>query len=137
MPEDEERKAHTGDIEVLDGRERKEKEREQDTEEGGGKRVSIFPPIYLMHGTEDTTVPISASQRFNQELRISGQRTALKLYQGIGHADLALGLMDAKWSFHHSIFEEVLHIIRTNSSSTANNGRESDGSNPLTSGSDD
>ena len=68
-----------------------------------------------MHGKKDKTVPVLSSQRFHQELRLSGQRTALKLFEDIGHADFVLGLMDASYSFHHSLFAEVLNILHANS----------------------
>jgi len=94
------------------------KEKDEEKEEAVLEHVSIFPPIYLMHGKKDKTVPVLSSQRFYQELRLSGQRTALKLFEDIGHADFVLGLMDASYSFHHSLFEEVLNILRANNKAT-------------------
>jgi len=91
------------------------KEKGEEKEEEAEQHVSIFPPIYLMHGKKDKTVPVLSSQRFHQELRLSGQRTALKLFEDIGHADFVLGLMDASYSFHHSLFAEVLNILHANS----------------------
>ena len=45
-----------------------------------------FPPTLLIHGTADTTVPVSASVRMYEELAAAGVPAELHLYAGQPHA---------------------------------------------------
>ncbi|MCD6302079.1 MAG: alpha/beta hydrolase [Anaerolineae bacterium] len=46
-----------------------------------------LPPILLIHGTEDTTVPHEMSRSFCQALQDAGSPCELSLYPGAGHTD--------------------------------------------------
>ena len=45
------------------------------------------PPILLIHGDQDETVPVSISQNFQAALQAAGARSNLIIYPGAGHSD--------------------------------------------------
>lgn len=47
-----------------------------------------LPPIHLIHGDADTTVPISISETFHAALLGTGNQSSLSVYSGGGHADI-------------------------------------------------
>ena len=49
---------------------------------------SELPPILLIHGDQDETVPLSISENFQNELHAKGAPSELKIYRGAGHAGL-------------------------------------------------
>ncbi len=44
-----------------------------------------FPPTFLLHGTEDKVVPVSASTRMQQAMSGVGAPVELKIYNGLPH----------------------------------------------------
>jgi len=46
------------------------------------------PPILLLHGDQDKTVPLAIAQNFNIALQSVGAPSELKVYYGAGHTDL-------------------------------------------------
>ncbi|KAF3340046.1 putative isoprenylcysteine alpha-carbonyl methylesterase ICMEL2 isoform X1 [Carex littledalei] len=58
--------------------------------ESSAKAVSLLPPIILFHGTEDYSIPSSASENFAKVLENSGVQVRLVLYEGKTHTDLFL-----------------------------------------------
>ena len=49
-----------------------------------------LPPVLLIHGTEDKTVPPAISQEFHAALEQAGAVSRLKLVAGAGHSDYLL-----------------------------------------------
>lgn len=64
-----------------------------------------FPPTLLVHGTSDTTVPVSASIRMYEELVAAGVPTDLHLYAEQPHA------FDAQPSFGRQVAAEMLLFL--------------------------
>ncbi|KAL5153239.1 putative isoprenylcysteine alpha-carbonyl methylesterase ICMEL2 [Glycine soja] len=52
--------------------------------------IPHFPPVYLVHGTADYSIPSVASERFAEALKKAGVRAELILYEGKTHTDLFL-----------------------------------------------
>lgn len=48
---------------------------------------SDLPPVLLIHGDEDRTVPVSQSEDLHAALQEAGARCEMKVYAGCGHAD--------------------------------------------------
>ena len=44
-----------------------------------------FPPTILLHGDADKVVPVSASRRFEEQLRAVGGKVELHIYAGLPH----------------------------------------------------
>ena len=44
------------------------------------------PPLFLMHGDKDVTVPLAQSQQFEAALKAAGVRTQLVVIPGVGHS---------------------------------------------------
>ena len=66
--------------------------------EGSSYRNSKLPPIMLVHGEKDSTVPYSSSSTFFQALRHCNAygakgRVSLEILPGVGHADTVVHLM--------------------------------------------
>jgi acetyl esterase/lipase len=55
-----------------------------------------LPPVLLIHGTEDETVPASISQEFQAALAQAGATSRLELLAGAGHSDYLLDAMGRK-----------------------------------------
>jgi acetyl esterase/lipase len=64
-----------------------------------------FPPTMLVHGTSDTTVPVSASVRMYEELVAAGVPADLHLYAEQPHA------FDAQPSFGRQVAAEMLLFL--------------------------
>lgn len=64
-----------------------------------------FPPTLLVHGTDDTTVPVSASMRMYEELVAAGVPVDLHLYAEQPHA------FDAQPSFGRQVAAEMLLFL--------------------------
>jgi acetyl esterase/lipase len=47
-----------------------------------------FPPIALIHGDADTTVPLSISETFYAALLAAGNQVSFTVYPKVGHADI-------------------------------------------------
>ncbi|XP_047176549.1 isoprenylcysteine alpha-carbonyl methylesterase ICME-like [Vigna umbellata] len=52
--------------------------------------IPHFPPVYLVHGTADYSIPSVASERFADALKKAGARAELILCEGKSHTDLFL-----------------------------------------------
>ena len=46
-----------------------------------------LPPLLIIHGDEDETVPVEISTAFHQALQAAGAPSTLTLYDGAGHSD--------------------------------------------------
>eukprot|EP00550_Attheya_septentrionalis_P005063 CAMPEP_0198280356 /NCGR_PEP_ID=MMETSP1449-20131203/436_1 /TAXON_ID=420275 /ORGANISM="Attheya septentrionalis, Strain CCMP2084" /LENGTH=460 /DNA_ID=CAMNT_0043975681 /DNA_START=298 /DNA_END=1680 /DNA_ORIENTATION=- len=67
-----------------------------------------FPPIRVLHGKIDKTVPYQGSVEFTSCLRNAGLDAAIKLYEGWSHTDLILEApMGGDHTFHRDIFNLV------------------------------
>jgi len=42
-------------------------------------------PVFLLHGTDDSVIPVQQSLRMTQALRRRGNKVTVKLYEGVGH----------------------------------------------------
>jgi acetyl esterase/lipase len=47
--------------------------------------TSALPPVMLLHGDADKTVPVSASRRFEERVRAAGGKVDLHIYAGLPH----------------------------------------------------
>ena len=48
--------------------------------------ASDLPPAIVLHGREDSVVPVSQAERFTAAARAAGNRCDLVIYEGVGHA---------------------------------------------------
>ena len=46
-----------------------------------------LPPVLLIHGDEDKTVPVEIAKQFDRVLRAAGAQSELVIYPGAGHSD--------------------------------------------------
>ena len=46
-----------------------------------------LPPLLIIHGDEDETVPAEISIQFHQALQAAGAPSSLTVYDGAGHSD--------------------------------------------------
>lgn len=71
---------------------------------------SALPPILLIHGDSDETVPLSISENFQNELRAKGDTSELKIYRGAGHAGL---LFDALAQDKPQLLQDLTSFARS------------------------
>ncbi|KAG0538651.1 hypothetical protein BDA96_03G254800 [Sorghum bicolor] len=71
--------------------------------------IALLPLIVLMHGTEDYSIPSSASQTFVDVLQQAGAQARLLLYEGKTHTDIFL--QDPLRGGRDPLVEDVLSII--------------------------
>ncbi|GJM93771.1 hypothetical protein PR202_ga10359 [Eleusine coracana subsp. coracana] len=71
--------------------------------------IALLPLIVLMHGTEDYSVPSSASQTFVDVLQNAGAQAKLLLYEGKTHTDIFL--QDPLRGGRDPLVEDILSII--------------------------
>ncbi|XP_038060630.1 probable isoprenylcysteine alpha-carbonyl methylesterase ICMEL2 [Patiria miniata] len=64
------------------------------------QQIAKLPPFVLVHGTEDGTVPLSASEKFAAALSHHGVSVAMAIIQGGGHAPLVLDMMEEGRHYH-------------------------------------
>lgn len=62
--------------------------------------------FYLVHARDDSTVPVSSTEKFNQALREQGMTTTAAFPAG-GHADLIMSLMKPPHPLHLEIWNIV------------------------------
>ncbi len=67
-----------------------------------------LPPILLIHGDRDETVPLSISQHLQNALRAAGAKSELKIYAGAGHAGL---LFDALVQEKPTLIQDLASFI--------------------------
>ncbi|KOM56082.1 hypothetical protein LR48_Vigan10g197400 [Vigna angularis] len=76
--------------------------------------IPHFPPVYLVHGTADYSIPSVASERFADALKKAGARAELILCEGKSHTDLFLQLQNllpdvlGQWATANSIVVVVV-----------------------------
>jgi alpha-L-fucosidase 2 len=46
-----------------------------------------LPPLLIIHGDEDETVPVEISVGFHEALQAAGAPSTLSIYTGTGHSD--------------------------------------------------
>lgn len=66
-----------------------------------------LPPMRLIHGSADTTVPISSSEKMQTALLEHGVNSSLTVINNCGHIDPCLDLMDEG----RPHYEEVMQIV--------------------------
>ncbi len=69
-----------------------------------------LPPVLLIHGDADETVPLSISQDFQLRLLAAGAQSKLLVYPGAGHAGL---LFDALVSNPARLITDLMDFIRS------------------------
>ncbi|XP_052137985.1 probable isoprenylcysteine alpha-carbonyl methylesterase ICMEL2 isoform X2 [Oryza glaberrima] len=77
--------------------------------QSSSQTIALLPPIVLMHGTEDYSIPSSASQTFADVLQQAGAQAKLQLYEGKTHTDIFI--QDPLRGGRDPLVEDVLSII--------------------------
>lgn len=67
------------------------------------------PPILLIHGDRDETVPLAVSENFQNALRAQGAPSELKIYRGAGHAGL---LFDALAQEKPALIQDLVSFAK-------------------------
>jgi acetyl esterase/lipase len=75
-----------------------------------------LPPLLLIHGDRDETVPIGMSVDFHTALQAVGARSQLKTYAGAGHADYLFAALNAGPA---EVIRDLLDFVRLCSGSGA------------------
>lgn len=74
--------------------------------------VFRVPPIHLIHGISDGTVPTSSSTKLSVALQDLGVRTTrVSLIPGLGHHQIAMDLMEPSRRWHDVVMGEILSSI--------------------------
>jgi acetyl esterase/lipase len=68
-----------------------------------------LPPILLIHGEQDRTVPASIAVAFEAALQAAGARSELKIYPGAGHTDYLFAAISAEQS---RVVDDVTGFVR-------------------------
>jgi dipeptidyl aminopeptidase/acylaminoacyl peptidase len=71
-----------------------------------------LPPIVLLHGLSDTTVPYQQSTKFAQALSEASSDVTVRLLPDCGHKDICLDLMDSKRRFHKPVMDIVAETAK-------------------------
>lgn len=71
--------------------------------------VSLLPPIFLLHGTGDYSIPSEASTNFAAALRSVGAQAEVRLYEGKTHTDLFL--QDPLRGGKDELLQDILSVI--------------------------
>ncbi|KAJ3695318.1 hypothetical protein LUZ60_000695 [Juncus effusus] len=79
--------------------------------ESNDKAISLLPPIILFHGTDDYSIPSSASEEFAEVLKKAGAQVRLVLYEGKTHTDLFL--QDPLRGGRDELVEDVVGTIHS------------------------
>ncbi|OAY75260.1 putative isoprenylcysteine alpha-carbonyl methylesterase ICME [Ananas comosus] len=77
--------------------------------EASVKAISLLPPIILFHGTDDYSIPPSASKTFADALRSAGAQAKLVLYEGKTHTDLFI--QDPLRGGRDELIENIVAVI--------------------------
>lgn len=86
--------------------------------ESSPQTIALLPPIVLMHGTDDYSIPSSASQTFVDVLQQVGAQARLLLYEGKTHTDIFL--QDPLRGGKDPLVEDVLSVIHTDDATRRN-----------------
>uniref|UniRef100_A0A0D9WK39 Peptidase S9 prolyl oligopeptidase catalytic domain-containing protein n=1 Tax=Leersia perrieri TaxID=77586 RepID=A0A0D9WK39_9ORYZ len=87
--------------------------------------ISLLPQIVLLHGTEDYSIPFSASETFAGVLKQAGAKTKLLLYEGKTHTDVFL--QDPLRGGKDKLVEDVISVIHADDTAA----REKDALAPI------
>lgn len=71
--------------------------------------VLLLPPIFLLHGTGDYSIPSEASTNFADALRSMGAQAEVRLYEGKTHTDLFL--QDPLRGGKDELLQDLLSVI--------------------------
>ena len=63
-----------------------------------------LPPMLLIHGSEDTTVPPAISRAFQEALQAAGASSELVIYPGAGHTDF---LFRSMWGAEPRLLRDI------------------------------
>uniref|UniRef100_A0A453F429 protein-S-isoprenylcysteine alpha-carbonyl methylesterase n=1 Tax=Aegilops tauschii subsp. strangulata TaxID=200361 RepID=A0A453F429_AEGTS len=77
--------------------------------ESSARTIALLPHIFLMHGTDDYSIPSSASQTFVDVLQQVGAQAKLLLYEGKTHTDIFI--QDPLRGGRDPLVEDVFSII--------------------------
>ncbi|XP_047059890.1 probable isoprenylcysteine alpha-carbonyl methylesterase ICMEL2 [Lolium rigidum] len=77
--------------------------------ESSPQTVALLPPIFLMHGAADYSIPSSSSQTFVDVLHQAGAQAKLLLYEGKTHTDIFV--QDPLRGGNDPLVEDVLSRI--------------------------
>jgi dipeptidyl aminopeptidase/acylaminoacyl peptidase len=70
---------------------------------------STLPPLLLIHGEQDETVPASISEDFHTALQEAGAASRLKIYANAGHADYLFAALDTGPA---EVISDLLEFVR-------------------------
>ncbi|KAK7381124.1 hypothetical protein VNO78_33649 [Psophocarpus tetragonolobus] len=76
--------------------------------------IPHFPPVYLVHGTADYSIPSVASERFAEALKRAGAKAEVILYEGKSHTDLFL--QDPLRGGKDEIFDHAVSVLHADDS---------------------
>ncbi|KAI3985590.1 hypothetical protein MKX01_033873 [Papaver californicum] len=89
---------------------------------GLNNRVDSLPPIILLHGSEDVSIPSDASKTFADALRKVGVKTELIIYDGKTHTDLFL--QDPLRGGTDQLLKDICTCIRRSEGAASTNEEE-------------
>ncbi|XP_026403002.1 isoprenylcysteine alpha-carbonyl methylesterase ICME-like isoform X2 [Papaver somniferum] len=84
--------------------------------------VNSLPPIILLHGSEDVSIPSDASKTFADALRKVGVKTELIIYDGKTHTDLFL--QDPLRGGTDQLLKDICTCIRRSEGAASTNEEE-------------
>ncbi|XP_062180508.1 probable isoprenylcysteine alpha-carbonyl methylesterase ICME [Phragmites australis] len=90
------------------------------TKKSSAEAIALLPQIVLLHGTEDYSIPSSASETFADILKQAGGKVKLHLYEGKTHTDVFL--QDPLRGGRDQLLEDVIAVIHADDA----NAREKD-----------
>lgn len=73
-----------------------------------GPSVTSLPPIVLMHGCSDKTVPWESSTKFAQVLADAGAKADVELFQGKSHTD---GIIEDVITGHNPMLDRLVSLV--------------------------
>jgi acetyl esterase/lipase len=68
-----------------------------------------LPPVLLIHGEKDETVPLGIATEFHAALQAVGATSDLEVYAGLGHADLLFAALSQE---HPRLVTDVASFVR-------------------------
>eukprot|EP00009_Paramoeba_aestuarina_P001043 CAMPEP_0201517092 /NCGR_PEP_ID=MMETSP0161_2-20130828/8294_1 /ASSEMBLY_ACC=CAM_ASM_000251 /TAXON_ID=180227 /ORGANISM="Neoparamoeba aestuarina, Strain SoJaBio B1-5/56/2" /LENGTH=133 /DNA_ID=CAMNT_0047914503 /DNA_START=250 /DNA_END=651 /DNA_ORIENTATION=+ len=73
------------------------------------KSADLLPPIYLLHGDVDETIPYNESIKMKEVLERAGANCQLKIYRGKNHTD---AVMEDMFSGDNTMLRDVVKIVK-------------------------
>lgn len=77
--------------------------------ESSARTIALLPRIFLMHGTDDYSIPSSSSRTFVDVLQQAGAQATLLLYEGKTHTDIFI--QDPLRGGRDPLVEDVFSVI--------------------------